>query len=45
MEAIAIVPCPDGEKPGNVIEVVEEGYRMHDRILRATRVIVAEGDP
>ncbi len=45
MEAIATVPCPQGEEPGNVIEVVEGGYRMHDRILRAARVIVAEGDP
>ncbi|MBR79893.1 MAG: nucleotide exchange factor GrpE [Euryarchaeota archaeon] len=44
MEAIATVPCPQGEKPGNVVEVVEGGYRMHDRILRAARVIVAEGD-
>tara|TARA_Y100000588_G_C13718155_1_gene696044 strand:+ start:161 stop:667 length:507 start_codon:yes stop_codon:yes gene_type:complete len=44
MEAIATVPCPEGEEPGNVIEVIEGGYRMHDRVLRAARVIVAEGD-
>jgi|TARA_B100001146_G_C16171053_1_gene430092 molecular chaperone GrpE len=44
MEAIATVPCPEGEEPGSVIEVIESGYRMHDRILRASRVIVAEGD-
>ena len=44
MEAIATVACPEGEEPGNVIQVVERGYRMHDRVLRAARVIVAEGD-
>ena len=44
MEAIATVPCPEGEESGSVIEVIESGYRMHDRILRASRVIVAEGD-
>ena len=44
MEAIATVPCPEGENPGSVIEVIETGYRMHDRILRASKVIVAEGD-
>ena len=44
MEAIATVACPEGEEPGYVIQVVERGYRMHDRILRAARVIVAEGD-
>ena len=44
MEAIATVPCPEGGEPGCVIEEIESGYRMHDRILRASRVIVAEGD-
>ena len=44
IEAIATVPCPEGKEPGSVIEVIESGYRMHDRILRASRVIVAEGE-
>ena len=44
MEAIATIPCPVGEEPNSVIEVVESGYRIHDRILRASRVIVSEGD-
>ncbi|MBI88390.1 MAG: nucleotide exchange factor GrpE [Euryarchaeota archaeon] len=44
MEAIATIPCPEGKDPGSVIEVVESGYRMHERILRASRVIVSEGD-
>ena len=44
MEAIATVPCPEDANPGSVIEVIETGYRMHDRILRASKVIVAEGD-
>ena len=45
MEAIATIPCPEDCQPGSVIEVIEQGYRMHDRILRAARVVVAEGDP
>ena len=32
------------KNPGSVIEVIETGYRMHDRILRASKVVVAEGD-
>jgi len=44
MEAIATVPCPEGKNPGSVIEVIETGYRMHDRILRASKVVVAEVD-
>ena len=44
MEAIATVPVPDGGGAGSVIEIVEDGYMYHDRILRATRVIVAEDE-
>ena len=44
MEAIATIPCPDDKEPGSVVEVIESGYRMHERILRASRVVVAEGD-
>ena len=42
MEAIATVSAPDGVEPGSVVEVVEEGYLLHERVLRAARVIVAE---
>ena len=44
MEAIATVPVPEGAVAGSVIEVVEVGYMYHDRVLRAARVIVAEGE-
>jgi molecular chaperone GrpE len=30
-----------GVKPGTVVEVLEPGYRLHDRILRPARVAVA----
>ena len=42
MEAVAMLPAPDGVSPGVVIEVIEEGYMLHERVLRASRVIVAE---
>lgn len=42
MEAIAMIPTPSGFEPGQVVEVVEEGYMLHERVLRAARVIVAE---
>ena len=44
MEAIATVPVLEGNEPGSVIEVIEVGYMYHDRVLRAARVIVAEGE-
>jgi molecular chaperone GrpE len=40
-EAMFEVPTNDAE-PGTVMQVVEEGYIIHDRLLRAARVGVAK---
>lgn len=40
-EALFEVPTNDAE-PGTVIQVVEEGFIIHDRLLRAARVGVAK---
>ena len=37
-----MIPSPAGVEPGTVVEVVEEGFMIHDRVLRASRVIVSE---
>ena len=42
-EAMAVAPS-DSAEPGTVIEVFQKGYSIHDRLLRAARVIVA-GEP
>lgn len=39
-EAMAAQPAPDAE-PNTVIAVVQPGWRIHDRLLRPARVIVA----
>ena len=44
MEAIATVPTEKGKKSGTVVDVIEQGYMYHDRVLRASRVIVYEGE-
>ena len=44
MEAIATVPTIKGKKSGTVVDVIEQGYMYHDRVLRASRVIVYEGE-
>jgi len=41
-EAIAMQPSETHE-PGQVIAVIQKGYRLHDRLLRPARVIVAQG--
>ena len=39
-EALTVVPSDEVE-PNSVLEVIQKGYQLHDRLLRAARVIVA----
>jgi molecular chaperone GrpE len=32
----------NGAEPGSVLEVVQRGYRLGDKVVRPARVIVAE---
>lgn len=38
-EAVMQQPAPD--QPGTVLQVVEQGFMLHDRVLRPAKVIVA----
>ena len=40
-EALASQPAEDAES-GDVIQVLQKGYRLGDHVLRPARVIVAE---
>jgi molecular chaperone GrpE len=42
-EALSMLPAPHAA-PNTVIEVVQKGYQLHDRLLRAAKVIVARGE-
>ena len=39
-EAVGVVPTDDAAE-GTVVEELQKGYRMGDRILRVSRVLVA----
>jgi molecular chaperone GrpE len=44
----ALLSQPSDEEEGSVIDVVQKGYRLGDRVLRPARVVVAagqQGDP
>ena len=43
-EAIMEVDDP-GRAPGSVVDVMEEGYTIHDRLLRPAKVSVTRGRP
>ena len=40
MEAITTIPPSDEHPAGMVVEVLENGWMLHDRVLRPARVIV-----
>lgn len=40
-EALMRQPAPDGTEPGTVLQEIQRGYKMEDRVLRHSRVVVA----
>ena len=42
-EALSLLPAP-GVAPNTVIEVVQKGYELNERLLRAAKVIVARAE-
>jgi len=41
-EAIAKIPSPNEELKGKIIDVVEKGYLMGDKVIRIAKVIIGE---
>lgn len=42
-EAMTMIPMP-GAEPNSVVEVLEKGYVLNERLLRPARVVVAKGE-
>lgn len=41
-EAITKIPAPSEELKGKVVDVVEKGYFLHDKVLRYAKVVIGE---
>ncbi|HRD52018.1 MAG TPA: nucleotide exchange factor GrpE [Flavobacteriales bacterium] len=41
-EAITKAPAPSADLKGKVIDVVENGYTLHDKVIRYAKVVVGE---
>jgi molecular chaperone GrpE len=41
-EAIANIPAPDKKMVGKVIEDVEKGYYLNDKVIRFAKVVVGQ---
>lgn len=41
-DAVAMIPAPDPEMKGKVLDCVQLGYKLHDKIIRHAKVVVGE---
>lgn len=41
-EAVAIVPVPEDERKGKIIDTVQKGYMLNDKVLRHAKVVVGQ---
>lgn len=41
-EAIALVPSPDEAQKGKVLDCVQTGYKLNDKVIRHAKVVVAQ---
>jgi molecular chaperone GrpE len=41
-EAITKIPAPNEELKGKVVDVVQKGYYLNDKVLRFSKVVIGE---
>ena len=41
-DAISVVPVPDEDKKGKILDTVEKGYTINDKVLRHAKVVVGQ---
>ena len=41
-EAIAVIPAPSEAQKGNILDCVQTGYTLNDKVLRHAKVVVGE---
>jgi molecular chaperone GrpE len=41
-EAITKIPAPQDDLKGKVIDVIEKGYLMHEKVIRFSKVVIGE---
>jgi molecular chaperone GrpE len=41
----ALLSQPSEEEDGAILQVIQKGYRLGDRVLRPARVVISQGEP
>ena len=42
LEAIAVIPAPSEEQKGKILDCVQTGYTLNDKVIRHAKVVVGE---
>ena len=43
-EAIAVIPAPEESKRGKILDCVQTGYTLNDKVIRHAKVVVVVGE-
>lgn len=41
-EAVTKIPAPSKELKGKVVDVIQKGYKLHDKVIRYAKVVIGE---
>jgi len=41
-EAVAIIPTPEDDKKGKILDCIQTGYTLYDKVIRHAKVVVGE---
>ncbi|WP_368350510.1 nucleotide exchange factor GrpE, partial [Parabacteroides merdae] len=41
-EAVAMIPAPEPDMKGKVLDCVQTGYTLNDKVIRHAKVVVGE---
>ena len=41
-EAIAVIPAPEEAQKGKILDCVQNGYTLNDKVIRFAKVVVGE---
>jgi len=41
-EALTKIPAPDPDQKGKIVDIIEKGYYLHDRVIRFAKVVVGD---
>jgi len=41
-DAVTKIPAPEDELKGKVVDVIEKGYKLNDKVIRYSKVVVGE---